>query len=136
LFFGLFEELRCGELTVLEWNDVTELEMQNALLITVLTSKTDKAGESFEFIISSNLEHPEICSVRLSFRYKALFPSSTGLLWITFRGDRFIDSHLGRNTISDITRKIAHFLYLPNPHAYTGHGIRRTSATILASFGI
>jgi len=78
LFFGLFEELRCGELTVLEWNDVTELEMQNALLITVLTSKTDKAGESFEFIISSNLEHPEICSVRLSFRYKALFPSSTG----------------------------------------------------------
>jgi len=45
LLFGLFEALRCGELTALEWNDVTELETQTALLVTIRSSRTDKAGK-------------------------------------------------------------------------------------------
>jgi len=68
-------ELRCGEVTVLEWNDATELEM--ALLVTIRSSKTDKEGKGFEFLIPANMEHPEICPLRWFLRFKASFPSPT-----------------------------------------------------------
>ena len=42
---------------------------------------------------------------------------------------------MGIHKISSVPRTIASFLKLPNPGDYTGHCLRRTSATFLADNG-
>jgi len=61
LLYRLFGALRCGQFTALEWKEVTGLEMQTASLVTIRSSKTDKTGKGFEFIIPASLKHPELC---------------------------------------------------------------------------
>ena len=42
---------------------------------------------------------------------------------------------MGRNKIRQIPKTIAEYLELTHPHRYTGHCLRRTSATSLSDFG-
>uniref|UniRef100_V5G078 Tyr recombinase domain-containing protein n=1 Tax=Anoplophora glabripennis TaxID=217634 RepID=V5G078_ANOGL len=42
---------------------------------------------------------------------------------------------MGIHKISKVPKDVASFLRLPNPHEYTGHCLRRTSATILVDNG-
>ena len=42
---------------------------------------------------------------------------------------------VGVNTFGKIPSEIAAYLKLPNPHLYTGHSFRRSSASILADSG-
>ncbi|KAJ8909248.1 hypothetical protein NQ315_005084 [Exocentrus adspersus] len=54
---------------------------------------------------------------------------------------RYVDGkcttqHVGMNTISKIFSKVASFLGLPDPESFTGHGMRRSSATLLANAGV
>ena len=42
---------------------------------------------------------------------------------------------IGLNTIGQMPKQIADWLKLPNPHLYTGHSFRRTSATLLVDGG-
>jgi hypothetical protein len=43
---------------------------------------------------------------------------------------------MGINSISQIGQKVAYFLGLNNPEAYTSHSFRRTGSTLLANEGI
>ncbi|CAD6208543.1 GSCOCG00010538001-RA-CDS, partial [Cotesia congregata] len=40
---------------------------------------------------------------------------------------------IGKNKISEVPRKVAEYLELEHPEAYTGHCFRRTAATLLAN---
>ncbi|CAD6203296.1 GSCOCG00009745001-RA-CDS, partial [Cotesia congregata] len=42
---------------------------------------------------------------------------------------------IGKNKISEVPRKVAEYLELEHPEAYTGHCFRRTAATLLANSG-
>ncbi|KAJ3655878.1 hypothetical protein Zmor_014987 [Zophobas morio] len=56
-------------------------------------------------------------------------------LFIGFRGGKPTRQNMGHNTISKTPYKIAQYLQLPNVDEFTGHTLRRTSATILADMG-
>lgn len=56
-------------------------------------------------------------------------------LFIGFRFGKPTRQNMGHNTISMASTKIAEYLKLPNPKLYTGHSLRRTSATILVDNG-
>lgn len=70
-------------------------------------------------------------------RYIALRPAvqMTNRFFILYRGGKCANQPIGKNTISQMPRKIAEFLGLPNSVLFTGHSFRRTSTTILADQG-
>ena len=61
-----------------------------------------------------------------------------------YSGDRFFLNYqklkctkqpIGKNKIAGVPKEIATWLNLPNPSLYTGHALRRTSATVLSNTG-
>jgi len=55
--------------------------------------------------------------------------------FLTYRHGCLINSPIGINTMGSIPKEIASFLRLPDPHLYTGHCFRRSSATHIANNG-
>lgn len=70
-------------------------------------------------------------------KYAALRPSTVEnrRFFMTYRKGKCLSQPVGVNTFGKIPQKIAEFLKLPNPSAYTGHCFRRISATLLANTG-
>ncbi|KAJ8684953.1 hypothetical protein QAD02_020746 [Eretmocerus hayati] len=56
-------------------------------------------------------------------------------IFLTFRHGSFINEAAGERTIASVPRKVAEYLGLPEPHRYTSHSIRRSSATAYAGTG-
>lgn len=56
--------------------------------------------------------------------------------FINFHNGRCTRNPIGVNTLRTFPQKIATFLNLPDPKAYTGHSFRRTSASLLAELGM
>lgn len=56
-------------------------------------------------------------------------------IFLGFRDGKCINQPMGINTIGSVPKKIAAYLQLPDAKAYTGHALRRTSATIYANAG-
>jgi Phage integrase family. len=100
----------------------------NIILVNIPNTKTKK-HRSFTIIGEFYLN--------LYRKYATLRPKD-----ITF--DRFFIKYqnghchrvvMGIHKISKVPKDVASFLRLPNPHEYTGHCLRRTSATILVDNG-
>lgn len=49
---------------------------------------------------------------------------------------KFFSQVIGRDTIAAVPKKIAEYLKLEDPKTYTGHALRRTSATLLVDSGV
>lgn len=60
----------------------------------------------------------------------------TKRFFLQYRNGRCTVQVMGKNSIAKIPKEVAKFLGLPNHAAYTGHGFRRTSTTILANTGV
>lgn len=70
-------------------------------------------------------------------QYLSLRPSHTphNRLFVNYKKGKCSIQPVGIHTFGSLGMKIAEFLHLPNPKNYTGHSIRRTSATLFADNG-
>lgn len=70
-------------------------------------------------------------------KFAALRPKNTphDRVFVQYIHQKCTRSPVGINTIGKIPSEIANFLNLPDPHLYTGHCFRRSSATLLANSG-
>lgn len=70
-------------------------------------------------------------------KYAALRPEGMNdkRFFLTYRNGKCIRSMMGIHSIGSAPREVASYLKLPNWKEYTGHCLRRTSATLLVDGG-
>lgn len=126
---GIGGACRTNELTKMFMENVEILESK--LVITIPDSKTHK--ERFFAVISDGYVNP----VALFKKYIALRPAHTPhrRLFVSYRNGKCTVQPCGIHFFSKIPEKIATFLKLENSTMYTGHCIRRSSATFLVNAG-
>ncbi|KAJ8918203.1 hypothetical protein NQ315_014070 [Exocentrus adspersus] len=73
----------------------------------------------------------EMCRKYISLRPKA----ACRRFFLRYVDGKCTTQHVGINTISKTFSKVPSFLGLPDPESFTGHGMRRSSATLLANAG-
>lgn len=107
-------------------NDIEDLE--NVILIKIPNSKTKK---SRSFTIVGDFY------INIYRKYAALRPKDTNFtrFFIRYQNGQCHKVVMGIHKISNICKDIANYLKLPNPTEYTGHCLRRTSATFLVDNG-
>ncbi|KAJ8910471.1 hypothetical protein NQ315_015606 [Exocentrus adspersus] len=78
----------------------------------------------------------DISDVQDEGSYISLRPKAAGRrFFLRYVDGKCTTQHVGINTISKTFSKVASFLWLPDPESFTGHGMRRSSATLLANAG-
>jgi integrase len=129
---GFYDGLRSCELVALTWADISMAA--EGVLVNIAKSKTDQAGVGAVKLLPSNQE-PLLCPLKYYTMYKSLVPATEGRLFLRFQDGKFIKAPIGKTMIAGVPRVIATFLGLENPHLYTGHALRVSSATVLADQG-
>lgn len=129
LVMGIFGGLRRDEMVKMTINQIED--RGSVLIIKVPETKT---GTSKSFTI---IEEQEIDALSLVRQYMALRPPkiSEPRFFLTYRNNKCIAMPVGKNTLGSIPSIIASYLKLENPKRYTGHCLRRTSATLLVDGG-
>jgi len=131
---GYFGGLRCSEMLNLDFNDVT-IDSEN-ITIFIRFSKTDPNGQKkFYFTIPKTVS--DGCPYKIVQDYITAVCKRTGRFFqnFNFKSKQFVGQPMGRNTLSAVPKYIAAFLGLENAEKYTGHCLRRSSATALADSG-
>lgn len=125
LIFGICGATRCDELNKLEVADVEDLG--GKYLVSIRDSKN---GLPRKFVVG------DLFYERVK-KYISLKPSDfeTERFFIHFLKGKCHRQVIGRNKLGQIPKIIAEYLNLTHPHRYTGHCLRRTSATILSNSG-
>ncbi|KAK5650166.1 hypothetical protein RI129_001195 [Pyrocoelia pectoralis] len=100
--------------------------------IIIISVPETKTGVKREFVI---VKAEWVKIIKNFLQIRLLVKTNTERLFLTFRGGKCINSPVGLNTIGKIPSEIAKYLNLPNPHEFTGHCFRRSSATLLANKG-
>lgn len=127
VIFALQGACRRAELCNIILDDITD---SGSLL--VVTLKYTKTKKKRIFTITDDLN-----GYQLYQKYIRLRPTHVNhnRLFIHYANGKCTIQSIGINTIAKIPAKIATFLNLPNASEYTGHCLRRTSATLLADSG-
>ncbi|XP_031337109.1 uncharacterized protein LOC116166313 [Photinus pyralis] len=130
LVFGIFGACRRDDLIRLTIDDV---EDNGRFLVVFL--RDGKTHRSRSFTITE-----EGCSFqpcKLVRKYVALRPKdiASQKFFIAYRNGKCYKQNVGCHTISGTTRQIAEYLNLKNLTEYTGHGLRRSSASMLVEGG-
>lgn len=130
LIFGIFGACRRDDLIRLTLEDV---EDNGRFLVVFL--RDGKTHKSRSFTITKEGCPFDPCSFYR--KYINLRPTNmkTTRLLIAYRNGRCYAQHVGCHTISGTTKQIAEYLNLKNPEEYTGHGLRRSSASMLVEGG-
>jgi len=125
LLFGVFGAMRSSEFIKLRETDV--IEKDDIFLINVMQTKT-RVDRSF------TVQNEFADFVR---RYKALRKPGTppDRFFVNFQKGKCTVQPIGKNKFYDMPKVIATYLRLENPKDYTGHSLRRTSATVLVDGG-
>ncbi|KAJ8916728.1 hypothetical protein NQ315_013932 [Exocentrus adspersus] len=119
LILGVAGACRCNELTFLDFSDVQ-----------------DKGSYLYVLIPDTKTNISRINAVEMCRKYISLRPKAAGRrFFLRYVDGKCITQHVGINTISKTFSKVASFLGLPDPESFTGHGMRRCSATLLANAG-
>lgn len=124
---GIFGALRSDEMLKMNAVDVDERED----VIVVKIPKT-KNGVARSFTI---VDEREFCAMELVKQYSRLRPVGLERYFLTYRNQKCTSQPVGKNTFGAIPKKVAEFLGLENAQKYTGHCLRRSSATLLADSG-
>lgn len=121
--------MRKDELLKLQTDDVQDLESK--YLVTVKASKTHT---NRIFTIVDNEQKTLLSLIK---RYISLRPVHTQhkRFFIFYKNGKCSPQPIGVNTFSKMPSIIATFLKLEQPHLYTGHCFRRSSASILSDSG-
>lgn len=125
VIFGLMGACRRQELQKIKCKDVKDLD--GTLLVQLYNTK-NKLDRSFT--ITGNY-------YVTSKKYMSLRPieCKSDIFFLRFAAGKCFDQNVGINTFGAMGKTVANYLNLPNPHLYTGHCFRRTSATILIDSG-
>lgn len=97
--------------------------------IIIINIRNSKNGTSRKFVI---VERQWINVIK---KYLANRPTDMSKLFILYRRGKHIKQNIGHNTISKVPYVMAQYLKLQNSELYTGHSLRRSSATLLAENG-
>lgn len=126
LIIGICGACRSSEMLNLRIQDV-EKHSEKLLLIKLLETKT-KINRSFVI-------REEYCAIIN--KYIALRPDKikTDRILLQYLNGKCKRQPMGINKIGEVPKKIAQFLNLEDVHLYTGHCLRRTSATLLSDSG-
>jgi|SRR5699024_382777 len=126
---GFFGGCRRDELYKMKFTDVED--KGSVLIVKLLETKT--IPRTFTVVDVEN----EISYLNLYRSYIALRPKHVNIekLFIFYQSGKCRAQPVGLNSFSKMPMKIAEYLGLENPHLYTGHCFRRSSATSLANSG-
>ena len=126
MLFGVTGACRCDELVQLSVNDIKDLG--DLILINTPITK-NKKHRSFTIIGDFYLN--------LYRKYALLRPENmpSKRFFVKYQNGKCHRVVMGIHKISSVPKEVATFLKLLNPHEYTGHCLRRTSATILVDSG-
>lgn len=126
LIFGVTGACRCDELLKLNVEDVEDCG--TLILIKIINTKTKKP-RSFTIVGDFYLN---LCR-----QYTKLRPKDFQLsrFFIKYQKGKCHKVVMGIHKISNTAKEVALYLNLSNPSEYTGHCLRRTSATILVDNG-
>lgn len=127
VLLGIAGALRCQELLQLSLDDI--VDNGTSLFITINDTKTVRT-----FCIDDN-EDTSLNIFPLYKKYVSLRPSHTNhrRFFIYYKNGKCSTQVIGKNMLGKIPCTIASYLNLPKPELYTGHCIRRSSATVLAN---
>lgn len=117
---------RRHELTKLKVEDVQD--KGDVMIIKILDTKNNKPRTSCV---------TEPLWINIIKKYMALRPPGTELrrFFLFYAKNKCSRQAVGLHSFGSMPYKIASFLKLENPSAYTGHCFRRSSATVLAGHG-
>ncbi|KAJ8914216.1 hypothetical protein NQ315_002843 [Exocentrus adspersus] len=118
VILGVAGACRCNELTFLDISHVQDKGLY--VLIPVRKQNISRSFTIMEEALSVNAV--EMCRKYINLRPKAADRKCT-------------TQHVGINTISKTFSKVVSFLGLPDRESFTGHGVRRSSAILLANAG-
>lgn len=107
---------------------VDDIERQGDIILVKLRGTKTKVDRSF--VVKKEF-------VNIVEKYQKLRPDGiqTNRFFINYQKGKCLRQVIGKNKMSNIPKEIATYLNLPNPNLYTGHCLRRTSATLLADSG-
>ncbi|XP_031327210.1 uncharacterized protein LOC116158558 isoform X1 [Photinus pyralis] len=126
LLIGITGACRYDEMVKMKTTDIED--MGNVVLIKIPDRKTRKV-RSFT-IIGENY-------IKIDRKYAALRPKDMleTRFFSKYQNGKCCRSVMGIHTISSVPGKVATLLKLSNSKEYTGHSLRRTSATLLIDGG-
>jgi len=129
LIFGVFGGCRRQELVNMLFTHVED--RKTVFVVNIPETKTDKRR------VFTIVDEEKMNSLQLIRDYISLRPRgcSETRFFLTYRQGRCTVQPVGKNTFGKIPFIIAKYLGLSDPHKYTGHCLRRTSATLLADAG-
>ena len=107
-----------------------DIEDTGTKLIINIPDTKNKISRSF--LVSGSFYPP--CKKYLNLRKNVEIPGFTQF-FINYQQGKCTKQVVGINKIGNVPKQIALFLMLPNPKLYTGHCLRRSSATILVDSG-
>lgn len=128
LLFGIFGGCRRQELVNMLIGHFDDRE--SVIVVTIPETKTDKKR------VFTIVEENEMNSLNLIRQYVSLRPQKCcNRFFVNYRSGRCFSQPVGKNMFGKIPSIIAKYLGLSEAHKYTGHCLRRTSATLLADAG-
>ncbi|KAJ8911070.1 hypothetical protein NQ315_008205 [Exocentrus adspersus] len=129
LILGVAGACRCNELTFLDISDVQDKGSYLYVLIPDTKTNISRSFTVMEEAFSVN-------AVEMCRKYISLRPKADGRrFFLRYVDGKCTTQHSGINTISKTFSKVASFLGLPDSESFTWHGMRRSSATLLANAG-
>ena len=132
-----FCALRISEAEPLKFSD---FELDGAgLKVSFVRKKTVKNGETQTCLIpASSIVTRDPVTIFTTFRAIAEQYSVDGNIWVRYnsRYQHFTHQKIGHNILRKYSEDVATFLGKPNPHLFTSHSFRSSSATVLADMGI
>lgn len=128
--FGIFGACRREELLTLRVNDI---EDTNRIIIVTLKDTNNKILR--KFVITEDDTPFKGCT--LYRKYAALRPPGleNQRVFVDYRNGKCTRQFVGIHKIGGVPKKIAEFLNLENPEAYTGHSFKRSAASMLSENG-
>lgn len=125
LIFGVEGCCRRSELANIKLQDIED--KQNMVIVKIPDTKTNKPRS---FVVTKHL-YPYYK------KYSSLRPANTesDRFFLCYRNQKCIKQAIGINTFGNMPKVIARYLQLKDPDLYTGHCLRRTSATIFVNSG-
>lgn len=114
---------RRAELMKIETSHIEDLK--SAILVHIPDTKTKTERQ---FVISGTFYHT--CK-----KYMELRPPNLTRFFVNYQKGKCTKQPIGINKFGNLASVVATFLKLPDPACYTGHCLRRSSATILVDSG-
>lgn len=135
IIFAYYGGLRCAENYGIEKKGISEDKLGIWVCYTAAKQRGKKKRKPATFLI------PKGNMTQIVNKYLQSVPQGCDFLWhaVQYTASKttsgFKASRVGINTLRNITVKVATILGLNNPLEYTGHAMRRSSATQMANSG-